>query len=98
MAYIPFPPTWPFFTPKDKLGDWFESYATLLDLNVWTDTKLESSAWSKDSSSWIVSVKRGQEPPRPFHPKHIIFCTGHAGEPNITTFPGQNDFKGIVYY
>ena len=98
MAYIPFPPTWPVYTPKDKLGDWFESYASLLELNVWMDTKLESSAWSKDSLSWTVSVRRGQEPARTFHPKHIIFCTGYAGEPKMTAFPGQNDFKGVLYH
>jgi cation diffusion facilitator CzcD-associated flavoprotein CzcO len=86
------------FTPKDKLGDWFESYATLLDLNVWIDTKLKSSAWSKDSSSWTITLKRGQESPREFHPRHVIFCTGYAGEPKLTIFPGQNDFKGIVYH
>ena len=34
MAYLPFPATWQHFTPKDKLGDWFEAYASLMELNV----------------------------------------------------------------
>jgi hypothetical protein len=98
MAFLNFPPTWPFFTAKDKLADWFESYAELMDLNVWMNTNLESSSWSDQKSAWTVSVKRGEETPRAFHPKHIILCTGHSGEPNIPSFPGQNEFKGAVYH
>jgi len=26
---MPFPETWPLFTAKDKLGDWFEAYGSL---------------------------------------------------------------------
>ena len=36
LAYLPFPDSWPIYTPKDKLGDWFESYASAMELNVWT--------------------------------------------------------------
>jgi hypothetical protein len=34
MPYINFPPHWPIFTPKDKLAEFFECYAKLLELNV----------------------------------------------------------------
>jgi cation diffusion facilitator CzcD-associated flavoprotein CzcO len=98
MAYIPFPPTWPFFTAKDKLGDWFESYASVMDLNVWMDTAIQSSSWSDDSSIWTMTVKRGDEESRTFHPRHVIFSTGYAGEPKVPSFPGQSSFKGTVYH
>ena len=45
LPYLPFPSTWPRFTPKDKLGDFLESYATLLDLPVWTGTSVQTR-WS----------------------------------------------------
>ncbi|KAL8688611.1 MAG: hypothetical protein Q9218_005518 [Villophora microphyllina] len=38
MPYLNFPPNWPVFTPKDKLAEWFETYAKALELNVWTST------------------------------------------------------------
>ncbi|KAF2665642.1 FAD/NAD(P)-binding domain-containing protein [Microthyrium microscopicum] len=98
MPYMPFPSTWPFFTAKDKLADWFESYAELMDLNVWMNTNLESATWSEDISSWTATVKRGEESTRTFHPKHVIFATGHSGEPKIPSFPGQSDFKGTIYH
>ena len=39
LPYLPFPDHWPVFTPKDKLADWFESYAAAMELNVWTGTE-----------------------------------------------------------
>jgi hypothetical protein len=98
MAYLPFPTTWPFFTPKDKLASWFESYAELMDLNVWMDSKIESSTWSDKESLWTISIKRGNESPRTLHPKHVIFSTGHSGEPQIPTFPNQEIYQGIIYH
>ena len=40
LPYMEFPKTWPIFTPKDKLADWMDAYATLLDLNIQTKTKV----------------------------------------------------------
>lgn len=98
MAYLPFPTTWPFFTPKDKLADWFESYAELVDLNVWMDTNIESSTWLDTDSIWTISLKKGVAKSRTLHPRHVIFSTGHAGEPQIPSFPNQETFEGIIYH
>lgn len=98
MAYLPFPSNWPLFTPKDKLADWFEAYASLMELNVWLSTTIKSAEYSDSEKRWTVTVRRGDGSERTLHPNHVIFCTGHAGEPLVPTFPGQNDFKGTVYH
>ena len=85
------------FTPKDKLGDWFESYASIMELNVWTNTTLISTVYSDKSKIWRVELQRG-EVRRNLSPKHIIFCTGHAGEPRIPTFHNQESFTGKIYH
>ena len=41
LPYIPFPPTWPTYIPKDKLAGWFETYVEAMELNVWTATEVE---------------------------------------------------------
>jgi cation diffusion facilitator CzcD-associated flavoprotein CzcO len=98
LPYIPFPPHWPVFTPKDKLGDWFESYVKHLELNVWTSTKLTSSSWDESKQQWTVSVERtlpdGSVETRTFHPKHIIQATGHSGKKNWPSIKGLDTFKG----
>jgi cation diffusion facilitator CzcD-associated flavoprotein CzcO len=98
MAFLKFPTNWPLFTPKDKLGDWFESYASLMELNVWTSTTVSSAVYSDDKKNWTVDVKRGDGSIRTLQPNHVVFATGHAGEAKIPTFPGQSDFKGTVYH
>ena len=76
MAYLPFPSNWPLFTAKDKIGDWFESYASLMELNVWMSTRVESAEYNAQTGDWLVSVERGGEPIRKLKPRHVVMCTG----------------------
>ena len=39
LPYMPFPPNWPRYIPKDKLANWFEAYAESMELNFWTGTE-----------------------------------------------------------
>jgi cation diffusion facilitator CzcD-associated flavoprotein CzcO len=101
LPYMPFPESWPIFTPKDKLADWFEIYVKTLDLNVWTQSKLVSSSWDEAKKEWTATVERirtdnSQIETRTFHPKHIILATGHSGKPNMPSIPGMDSFQGEV--
>ncbi|KAI1426634.1 FAD/NAD(P)-binding domain-containing protein [Xylaria sp. FL1777] len=100
VPYIKFPEFWPVFTPKDKMADFLKSYAHMLELNVWTKTELESSAWDDNKKQWSVVLKRqksdGSTETRTLHPKHIIQATGHSGKKNFPTFKGMENFKGDV--
>jgi cation diffusion facilitator CzcD-associated flavoprotein CzcO len=98
MPYLPFPPNWSFFTAKDKLGDWFEAYASIMELNIWNSTTITKSAYDDASHIWTVDVKRGDGDERILKPRHVIFCTGHSGEPKIPSFPGQDSFAGIAHH
>ncbi|KAL4972969.1 hypothetical protein BDW66DRAFT_169064 [Aspergillus desertorum] len=97
MPYLPFPSNWPVFTPKDKLAEFFECYAKLLELNVWTGTTIKEAKWSDDRKEWSVEVTRrtdsGSEK-RVLHPQHVIQATGHSGEKNLPEFKGIETFAG----
>jgi len=100
LPYYPFPESWPVFSSKDKIADWVESYAKALDLVVWTQTQLVSASWDASADRWIVSLRRGnpetdEEQTRVFHPKHIIFATGHhSGKAPLPDIPGIDTFQG----
>lgn len=100
MPYMPFPPNWPIFTPKDKLGGWFEAYAKTMELNVWMTTELEHTQWDEAGKKWTVVLHRkkpdGTSEVRTFTPRHIIQATGHSGKKNLPDIKGINDFKGHV--
>lgn len=98
LPYIPFPETWPVFTPKDKLAEFFEAYAGLLELNVWTTSTLESAEWNPKTQSWTAIVTRktkdGAVEKRTFHPRHIVQATGHSGKKNMPDMKGMENFRG----
>ena len=98
LPYVPFPSHWPIFTPKDKLAEWLESYVRILELNVWTQTNLESAKWDESKRQWTVNLKRkkadGTMEDRSLHPHHIIQATGHSGEMKFPQMKGMEYFKG----
>jgi len=98
LPYMPFPESWPIFTPKDKLGDWFEAYVKLLELNVWIKTSITKSTYDDASGKWTVNLERireGKTESRILHPKHLVQATGASGEPNFpSNMPGISSFKG----
>ena len=72
LPYLPFPEHWPVFTPKDKLGDWLESYVSLLELNTWTSTSITTSSWDDSTGKWTVTLDRtlgGKTKTCVLHPK-----------------------------
>ena len=98
MAYLPFPKNWPQFTPKDKLADWFEAYASIMELNVWLNTSITSATYDDSKSQWTVALTGADGSRKVLHPRHIVWCTGHSGEPLEPRFPGQEGFQGRVYH
>ncbi len=98
LPYLPFPATWTRFTPKDKLGDFLESYATLLDLSVWTGSRVENVARDDQDGTWTLDVVRSDGGHRTLTPRHVVFATGINGAPNRPDFPGQKEFHGDVIH
>ena len=98
LPYVPFPSHWPIFTPKDKLAEWFEAYAKLLELNVWTQTNLESASWDGSKRQWTVNLERkkadGTTEKRTLHPRHVVQATGHSGEMSFPQIKGMEGFQG----
>ncbi|BCS01088.1 uncharacterized protein AKAW2_51429S [Aspergillus luchuensis] len=98
FPYIPFPPNWPIFTPKDKIAEWFECYAKLLELNVWTKTDIKGSSWDNDGKQWTLDLQRRKEDGtvenRTLNPRYIVQATGHSGKKNVPDFKGMDSFQG----
>ena len=98
LPYLPFPPSWPVYTPKDKLADWLESYARTMELNVWTGTELVESAYEGERG-WSVALRRADGSIRTVRPRHLVLATGVSGtEPNMPDLPGAEEFAGLAVH
>lgn len=93
LPFIPFPDGWPVFTPKDQMGDWLESYAETLNLNVQTNTSLVSARFDNDTCTWQVRVQRdGVE--TDLTATHLVMALGLSGFPHKPDIKGQQVFAG----
>ena len=98
LPYMPFPPNWPVYIPKDKLANWFEAYVEAMELNYWTGTALESGSYDEAAGCWSVLLRRADGTARTMHPRNVVMATGVSGIPNRPQFPGLNDFAGTVLH
>ncbi len=97
LPYLPFPPNWPVFSPKDKIGDWLEMYTKIMELNYWTRTVCKSATYDEAKGEWVVAVDReGKEVT--LKPKQLILATGMSGKANVPDFPGMDKFKGDQHH
>ena len=84
MPYLPFPPTWPTFVPKDKLASWLEAYAESMELNVWTGTTFAGGEYDEASGIWTVRLTRDDGTERTLRCPHLVLATGgSSGVPRI---------------
>ena len=97
LPYMPYPASWPVYCPKDKIADWFESYASAMELNVWTSAEMTDSSYDEATGRWTLTVST-PEGERVIHPRDVVLATGAAGEPNVPDVPGRDTFRGTSYH
>ena len=97
LPYIDFPKNWPVFAPKDKIGDWLEMYAKVMELNYWGSTECKSASYDEGTGEWSVVVERdGQR--ITLRPKQLVLATGMSGKPNLPDFEGMDQFRGDQHH
>jgi len=97
MPYLPFPDHWPVFSPKDKMADWLEMYARVMELDYWTSTLCKRARFDETREEWEVLVMRGGEP-HTLRPKHLVLATGMSGFPYVPQIPGADSFAGRLVH
>jgi hypothetical protein len=98
LPYMPFPPSWPTYIPKDKLAGWFEAYVEGMELNYWTATEFEGGEYNEKEERWSVVLRRADGTKREMLPRHIVMATGVSGIPNLPDIPTLRNFGGKVLH
>jgi putative flavoprotein involved in K+ transport len=97
LPYLKFPENWPVFSPKDKIGDWLESYVRVMEVPYWSSTVATSASYSEEAGEWTVEVER-EGKPLTLRPTHLVLATGMSGKPNIPVLPGHDLFRGDQHH
>jgi cation diffusion facilitator CzcD-associated flavoprotein CzcO len=98
LPYMPFPPNWPVYIPKDKLANWFETYVEAMELNFWTGTTFESGTYDEAGQRWSVVLRRADGSERRMYPRHVVMATGVSGIPNLPDIGGLKNFAGTTLH
>lgn len=98
LPYMPFPPNWPTYIPKDKLANWFEAYVESMELNFWTGTEFEGGSYDDKQKRWTVVLRRSDGSERIMHPRHVVLATGVSGIPSLPDIPSLKNFAGTVIH
>jgi putative flavoprotein involved in K+ transport len=98
LPYMPFPPSWPAYIPKDKLAGWFEAYVEAMELNYWTATEFEGGTYDEKEQRWSVVLRRADGPRREMQPRHVVMATGVSGIPSLPDISGLRSFAGTVLH
>ena len=97
LPYIKFPPTWPVFSPKDKIADWLEMYTRVMELNYWGSTTAKRARYDEDAREWMLEVEReGTE--ITLRPEQLVMATGMSGYPYVPELPGADVFRGDQHH
>jgi Pyridine nucleotide-disulphide oxidoreductase len=98
LPYMPFPPSWPTYIPKDKLAGWFEAYVEGLELNYWTATEFEGGTYNERAERWSVVLRRPGGTKREMRPRHVVMATGVSGIPHLPGIPTLRNFSGKILH
>jgi hypothetical protein len=98
LPYMPFPPNWPTYIPKDKLAGWFEAYVESMELSYWTATEFRGGVYDEREERWSVVLHRADGTTREMRPRHIVMATGASGIPNLPDIPTLRNFGGKILH
>jgi cation diffusion facilitator CzcD-associated flavoprotein CzcO len=98
LPYMPFPPNWPTYIPKDKLAAWFEAYVESMELNYWTASEFAGGRYDENAKRWSVVLRRGDGTQREMRPGHVVMATGVSGIPSVPDIPSLRNFGGKVLH
>ncbi|KAH8664907.1 hypothetical protein BGZ61DRAFT_367151 [Ilyonectria robusta] len=104
LPCLPFPHWFPVFMPAPQLARFLQSYADIMDLNIWTKSEIDgrNAVYDEEQGRWTVSVTREDGTKRVLHPRHLMIATGISGTlPSIPKVPGMAEFEkngGLVVH
>jgi putative flavoprotein involved in K+ transport len=97
LPYMPFPESWPVYTPKDKMAEWLETYEKVMELDCWHSTTCTRASYDQKAGKWTVEVSRNGEERKVFC-THLVLATGASGFPNLPDIKGMDLFQGKLWH
>ena len=91
LPYVPFPPAYPRYVPRNLVIEYLESYASNFDLKPRFGDAVCSVR--RDGNGWLIQGTSSS-----IRTSHVVIASGFNTEPVIPSVPGIEKFKGKVIH
>ena len=81
------------YPPRDEVVDYLREYATRLDADIRTGSRVTSVASAGDRG-FLVTTEAGEA----IHTAGVVAATGSFGSPHLPALPGQHTFTGRLLH
>lgn len=98
LPYMPFPPNYPVYIPRDKIANWLEFYADTMEINIWNSTEFLRGTYDEKEDRYALTVRRADGSERVLRPRHVVFATGVSAIPIKPDLPGIETFAGELMH
>jgi indole-3-pyruvate monooxygenase len=92
LPFVPFPNAIPRYPSRDQVVEYLESYAHAFDLEPEFGTEVRHCARTADDR-WEIRTNRGVRRAR-----HLVIASGFSRVPHRPSWPGLDDFAGMVLH
>lgn len=91
LPNLAFPEDYPLYVPRQKLTEYFAHYAKQFDIQPHFGQQV-SSIKKRADGAWQVDSQSGES----YIARRVIVATGVNRVPNVPTWPGQEQFQGVI--
>jgi len=91
LPYVPFPPAYPRYVPRNLVIEYLESYASNFDLKPRFGDAVHSVR--RDGNGWLIQGTSSS-----IRTSHVVIASGFNTEPVLPSVPGIEKFKGKVIH
>ncbi|KPI39014.1 putative indole-3-pyruvate monooxygenase YUCCA4 [Cyphellophora attinorum] len=102
--FLRFPEDYPKWLNQEKITNWQEGYARIMELNLRLGTEVTHVDFDDANKKYTLSLGYGclsqqHTKPKALTCRHLVLCTGMFSTNPITpAFPSQSSFKGQIYH
>ncbi|ETN37530.1 uncharacterized protein HMPREF1541_07152 [Cyphellophora europaea CBS 101466] len=98
--FLRFPDNYPKWLNQEKLTNWQEGYATIMELNLLLSTTVTHIAHDASARRYSIDVRtNAATTTKTLTSTHLVLATGMFGlDPKTPTFASQSTFPGTVYH
>ncbi|MGK0364104.1 MAG: cation diffusion facilitator CzcD-associated flavoprotein CzcO [Saprospiraceae bacterium] len=92
LPFMPFPEEYPNYVPREKLVEYYENYAKIMEIKPVFNEEVRSIR--KEDGKWITTTAKCGI----YHSQNVVICTGFNRIPFRPEFKNEEEYNGQIIH